>query len=200
MGSSSKGFSYDVLPRLDQNPIQKSRYQMYGDPKPDGTYQIQKTLWDGTNIRVSQRVGSEERLWLRDKLMRLHVMGYLNEAEYQARDSVAEKAVTREDLNGLLRDLPDHEDDWRGVRKIPLGTDPATSREHVRRGVVVPVKKERRLQNFFPLFMVLGMLGFLAGVIGLDAHTTTDLTIYAAMLTFMSLVSILAGSILAKMT
>lgn len=200
MGSSSKGFSYDELPRLDPNPIEKSRYQMYGDPKPDGTYQIQKTLWDGTNIQVSQRVGDEERLWVRDKLTRLHVTGFLTPAEYQARDSAAEVAVTRESLNKLISDLPAHEDDWKGVRKIPLGTYPIASRQDMDRAVAIVAKRERRLQDSFPLFMVLGMLGFLAGVIGLDAHTTTDLTIYAAMLTFMSLVSILAGSILAKMT
>ena len=169
-------------------------YQVYGDPKPDGTYQIQKTLRDGTNIQVSQRVGDEERMWVRDKLTRLHVAGFLTPAEYQARDSAAEAAITRESLNKLISDLPAREDDWKGARKIPL--DKAV----LQQAIELAAPKKSNLANAFPLFLMLGAFGFLAGAIGLDAHTTTDLTVYAAMLTFMSLVSLLAGILLARMT
>lgn len=174
--------------------LKNSKYQAYGDPKPDGTYQIGKTLWDGTNIQVSQRVGDEERMWVRDKLTRLHVAGFLTLAEYQARDSAAEAAITQESLNKLISDLPAHEDDWKGARKIPQ--DGFVQRQ----AIELAAPKKSGLANAFRLFMVLGMLGFLAGAIGLDAHTTTDLTVYAAMLTSMSLVSLLAGILLARMT
>ena len=194
MGSSSKGFSCDVLPRLNPNPIEKSRYQVYGDPKPDGTCQIQKTLWDGTNIQVSQRVGDEERMWVRDKLGHLYILGFLNTAEYQSRDSAAEKAVTRESLNKLISDLPAHEDDWKGARKLLM--DKALLKE----AVEAAYPKKSSLANAFPVLLLLGFFAVMAGIIGLDDHATTALTVYAAMLTFMGIVSFWAGSLLARMT
>lgn len=157
-------------------------------------YQLEKKLWDGTGIRVSQRVGDDERMWVRDKLERMHIFGFLDQATYQARDNAAVQAITREDLNKLISDLPAHEDDWRNARKVPM------DRAVLQQAIEAMAPKKSNLASAFPLFLVLGMFGFLAGAIGLDAHTATGLTICAAMLAFMSLVSILAGILLARMT
>lgn len=175
------------------------KYQVYGDPKPDGTYQIQKTLWDGTSIQVSQRVGDDERRWLWEKLAEMYALGYLNEAERDARAHLALRVVTREDVSKLVSDLPSDTGAWRAARKAPV------DKMLLQEAIEAAAAEKSNLANNFPLsisalFIVLGMFGFLAGVIGLDAHTTTDLTVYAAMLTFMSLVSLLAGTLLARMT
>ena len=181
--------------------IQKSsRYQIDKWTTPP-EYQLEKKLWDGTNIQVSQRVGDEERMWVRDKLTRLHVAGFLALAEYQARDSAAEVAVTRESLNRLISDLPAHEDDWRGVRKIPLGSYPAMTGQSAEREVLIATTASKRHpENLFPLFIVLGIFAFLGGAIGLDAHTTPAMATYAGVAVVMGLVSIWAGLILARMT
>lgn len=169
--------------------LKSGKYQTYGDPRPDGTYQIAKTLWDGTNIQVSQRVGDEEREWVSALLAVMYVRGYLTKDEFSARNDAALKAVTRPDLNRLIADLPKEEDDWRKERKVPM--DKALLQEAIK----ATTPKRSHVENFFPLFIVLGIFTFLARTIGLG---TTSLTIYAGIAGFMGFVSIWAGLILSR--
>lgn len=171
--------------------LKSGKYQTYGDPRPDGTYQIAKTLWDGTNIQVSQRVGDEEREWVSALLAVMYVRGYLTKDEFSARNDAALKAVTRPDLNRLIADLPKEEDDWRKERKVPI--DKALLQEAIE--ATRPRKSSLALSS---LFIMLGVFAFLAGAVGLDAHTTTSLTIYAGIAGFMGLISVSAGAILAR--
>lgn len=169
--------------------IQKdSKYQIDKWTTPP-EYQLEKKLWDGTNIQVSQRVGDEERMWVRDKLTRLHVAGFLALAEYQARDSAAEVAVTRESLNRLISDLPAHEDDWKSARKVPV--DKAV----LRQAIEVTAPKKSRFANLFPVPIVLGGAAFIMGVAGVNARPADPLAACAVALAVMGFASIVTGFI-----
>ena len=152
--------------------LKSGKYQVYGDPKPDGTYQLQKTLWDGTNIQVSQRVGDEERMWVRDKLTRLHVAGFLTAAEYHARDSAAEKAVTRPDLNRLIADLPKEEDDWRKERKVPM--DKALLQE------AIEATTPRRRGPVPIVTLLMTIVSLIVGATGVSLHPATPAVLWPA--------------------
>jgi len=171
--------------------LKSGDYYHYGDPGPDGTYQIEKKLWDGTNIRVSQRVGTDEREWVRDKLGHLYALGFLTVAEYQAREAAAVSAVTREDLNKLISDLPAHEDDWKGARKVPM--DKALLQEAIK----ATAPQERRSEPFF-LYILMGLAALIMGLAGVMAQATTSLTVYAGALCVMGLLAFLRVVFLAQ--
>lgn len=169
-----------------------SRYHAVAVEQPDGTYQIEKKLWDGTDIRVSQRVGTGEREWIRDKLGHMYALGFLAQPEYYAREAAAMAAVTREDLNKLISDLPAHADDWKSVRKVPV------DRALLQEAIEATAPARCRIGGFFPGFIVLGMAAIIMGLAGVMAHPTASLTAYAAALTFTGFVSFLTGAALAQ--
>lgn len=94
--------------------IQKSKYD------PNGTYYLPKDGPCGMNIQQAVRVGQDERDWAAAILAERHVAGYLTPEEYEARRDQAFGAVTREQLNILLKDLPPSADDWKKIRKIEV--------------------------------------------------------------------------------
>lgn len=150
-------------------------------------YQLEKKLWDGTDIRISQRVGTDERMWVQDKLERMHVFGFLDETAFLARDKAAGQAITREDLNKLISDLPASEEDWKSVRKIPA------DREFLQRAIEATTPKRPRIASFFPVFMFLGVIAMMMGIVGIDAHSTTSLVVSSFALMLTGLVSVIAG-------
>jgi len=171
--------------------LKQEKYYTYGDPKPDGTYQIEKKLWDGTSIQVSQRVGTDEREWARDKLGHFYALGFLALPVYQAREKAAVAAVTREDLNKLISDLPAHEDDWKSVRKVPV------DRALLQEAIEATAPQERRSEPFF-LYILLGLAALIMGLAGVMAQATTSLTVYAGALAVMGFLAFLRGVFLAQ--
>lgn len=106
MGSSSKGFSYDVLPRLDPNPIEKSRY----DVNP----------MTPMNIQATHRLADADRWDMADFLGDMYSQGVLTKEEYEARRDFALKAVTRAEVQALFRDIPKDMGAWKSERKMAL--------------------------------------------------------------------------------
>jgi hypothetical protein len=58
------------------------------------------------NILPGQRVGDPARRKYQDHLDSLYADGYMTRDEHEARTEIAQKAVTSDHLNALIRDLP----------------------------------------------------------------------------------------------
>lgn len=93
----------------------------YDPPPPKFPVQyIPKRLADGTGLLVAQvRVGDDEREWVVRRLGEMWATGFLNDREHGERQLAAFAAVTRDQLNVLLKDLPDDPGEWREIREAP---------------------------------------------------------------------------------
>lgn len=104
LGSSSKGFSYDELPWLALT--EKSRYSM--DPM------------EKMNLGGAIRMTDAERWELTDYLGDMYSLGALTKQEYEARRDFTLAAVTRMEIQALVRDLPQSMESWKARRAAAL--------------------------------------------------------------------------------